>query len=220
MNRRVCSVFAVLLLVVGAASAQVVVSKPPDLGPYWAPLSPAGTQVYANSFVNPGPDAAPAVLGMWLLENSAPAPAVRFEVWAEAPGGGPDASAVLATTGTLTLPATATLSFFSAPVTGVPTTLTAGTRYFFVATCVGQPGTGSFRVGGHTQNSVVSDNGTFWYANDPAGVSFDGRALTPEMAIEVTLGQAGAAIPAAGPLGIAVLIAMIALAGALAIKRL
>lgn len=220
MTRKIVLVFCVLLLAGTSAFAQLIISKPADLGPYWQSLSPTGTYVYADSFVNSGPDAAPSVLGTWLLELVAPAPPIRFEVWAEAPGGGPDASAVLATTGTLTPPATGTLTFFPAPVIGTPSTLTSGTRYWFVATCVGEVGTGRYQTGGHTQNSVISDNGTFWYSNDAAGVNFDGRNLTPEMAFEVTLGQAaGEAIPTAGHLGIALLIAMVALAGALLIKR-
>jgi hypothetical protein len=220
MTRKIVLAFCVLLLAGSSAFAQLVISKPPDLGPQWQPLSPNGTYVYSDSFVNSGPDASPTVLGMWLLENTAPAPPVRFEVWAEAVGGGPDAGAVLATTGTLSPAGTGALNFFSAPVIGTPSVLSSGTRYWFVATCVGETGSGVYTVGGHTQNSVISDNGTFWYSNDSAGVNFDGQNLTPEMAFEVTLGPAGAeAIPTAGHLGIALLIAMIALAGALLIRR-
>jgi hypothetical protein len=221
MTRKIVLAFCMLLLAGSSAFAQLIISKPPDVGPYWHPLSPHSSYVYADSFVNSGPDTAPTVLGMWLQETLAPAPDVRFEVWAEAPGGGPDASAVLATTGTLSLPVTGVLTFFPAPVIGTPSTLTSGTRYWFVATCVGEAGTGEFTVAGHTQNSVISDNGTFWYSNDAAGVNFDGQNQLPEMAFEVTLGQAaaGEAIPTAGHLGIALLIAMVALAGALLIKR-
>ena len=97
----------------------------------------------------------------------------------------------------------------------------AGQRYWFVATCVGEAGTGDFTVGGHTQNSVYPDNGTFWYSNDPPGITFDGQNNTPEMAFEVTLDSfAAVSIPSSGPFGIALLIAMVALAGALLIKRI
>ena len=75
-------------------------------------------------------------------------------------------------------------------------------------------------MGGHTQNSVYPDNGTFWYSNDPPGIVFDGQNQTPEMAFEVTLEQFAAVnIPISGPWGIALLIAMVALAGALLIRR-
>jgi hypothetical protein len=222
MTRKVVLVFCALLLVGGSAFAQLLISKPPDMGEYWGSMSPTGgTYVYADSFVNSGPDAEPTVLGTWLLESVAPAPPIRFEVWGEAAGGGPDASAVLATTGTLSPAATGTLTFFSAPVTGTPSTLMAGQRYWFVATCVGEAGTGRYRTGGHTQNSVYSDNGTFWYSNDPAGIVFDGQNLTPEMPFEVTLGEFAAVnVPISGPWGIALLIAMVALAGALLVKRI
>jgi hypothetical protein len=222
MSRKIVPVFCVLLLAGSSAFAQLLISKPPDLGPFWQPLSPNGTYVYSDSFFNSSPEPmTPTVLGTWLQTTAVPPPNVRFEVWGEAAGGGPDASAVLATTGSLSLPVTATLAFFSAPVIGTPSALAAGQRYWFVATCVGEAGTGDFVTGGHTQNSVYADNGTFWYSNDPAGVSFDGQNNTPEMAFEVTLDQlTGVNIPTAGPWGIALLIAMVALAGALLIKRL
>jgi hypothetical protein len=40
---------------------------------------------------------------------------------------------------------------------------------------------GSYQAGGHTQNSVYNDDGTFWYSNDPAGVKLCPSKLTPEM---------------------------------------
>ena len=60
-----------------------------------------------------------------------------------------------------------------------------------------------------------------WYSNDPAGVAFDGQNLLPEMAFEVTLEQAILeAIPVTGPVGATLLIVLVALAGALLVKRL
>jgi len=50
--------------------------------------------------------------------------------------------------------------------------------------------------GGHTQNSIYPDYGTFWYSNDPSGLSFDGRGLTPEMAIYVAGGAGQVPEPA------------------------
>jgi hypothetical protein len=126
---------------------------------------------------------------------------------------------VRATTGTLSLPATGVLGFFFAPVAGTPAVLTAGSRYFVVATCVGETGAGSYLAGGHKQNSVISDNGTFWFSNDPAGITFIGQNLTPELAFEVTLVGAGKAIPVASPLGVVWLIVMVALSGALELNR-
>ena len=219
MTRKVVRSLCVLLLATGSAFAQLVITKPPNSGEI-AHLSPTGAYVYASSFLNSASeDTVPTVLGMWLRVSPAPAPPVRFEIWSEATGGGPDASAVLATTGTLSLPVTGSLTFFSAPVTGTPSALTAGVRYWFVATCVGETGPGAYSVGGHAQNSVYPDNGTFWLSHDPAGVIFSGNSR-PEMAFEVTLERLAAeAIPVAGPRGIALLIVMVALAGALLIKR-
>jgi len=221
MKRRVLLTVVLVVVWSGFASAQVVITKPPDLGDTWQPLSPdGGTYVYADSFELTGPDAAPTELGTWLLEVTAPAPPVRFEIWGEAVGGGPDAGNVLATTGTLSPAADGTLTFFSAPVIGTPAVLSSGTRYWFAATVVGESGTGEYRLGGHTQNSVYVDNGTFWYSNDPAGVSFDGQNLTPEIAFEVTLGASTAGIPTLGTWGVALMAMLLASAGVLAVRRL
>jgi hypothetical protein len=148
-----------------------------------------GTYVYADSFLAPS-NGLPTVLGTWLSDQGNPVTfPVRFEIWSATGGGGPDPTSVLATTGSIGPFTTAgSLNFFSAPVTGTFGTLSSGTRYFFVITAVGESGGGQYQVGGHTQNSVYQDNGTFWYSNDPAGVNFDGQNLTPEMAFSVTIG--------------------------------
>lgn len=196
---------AALALIVCAVSADTLIEKPPDQGPFWQPLSPnGGSYVYADCFIAPAaPDTLPLELGTWLQDLTAaggqppknsstggPAPLggtpdVRFEIWGDA--GGPDAGNVLATTGTLS-PLPVGLEFFSAPVLGGASDLTPGNLYWFAATVVGEAGTGSFQVGGHTQNSSFPDNCTFWFSNDPAGISFDGTNFVPEMAFSVNLG--------------------------------
>lgn len=165
------------------------VTKDPDLGAYWWPLHPTnGSYVYANSFVADA-DADVTDLGAWLLptDGAGTGSTVAFEVWGESPAGGPDAGNVIASTGLMDLGGGAgTLEYYS----GSPAfsgMLTAGTRYWFAISVVG--GTGSYwQTGGHSQNSQQLDNGTFWYSNDPAGVSFDGQGFTPELAFSVTTG--------------------------------
>ena len=168
--------------------------KDPDQGAFWNPLGPDGSYVYANTFV-PCNDGQVSELGTWLLSvNGAGAgPDIRFEVWGALdgdPANGPDASHVIASTGSLDIGGTDTLDFYSAP-TVYSGTLSSGETYFFVATCVGEAGApNDYQVGGHTQNSGgIIDNGTFWYSNDPLGIAFDGQGLTPEMAFKVTQGS-------------------------------
>lgn len=188
------------------ATALTTIEKPPDLGPFWQPLSPnGGTYVYSDCFVAPaGADIHVQALGTWLQElvsggvpegsatrpdfvpEGGSTPDVRFEIWGDA--GGPDAGNVLATTGTLS-PEPTGLELVTAPVQLGATPLTPGQVYWFAATVVGEQGTGAYQVGGHTQNSVYPDNCTFWYSNDPAGVNFDGQNLTPEMPFSVTLDE-------------------------------
>jgi hypothetical protein len=196
---------ALIALLAAPAVAQTTIEKPPDVGAYWWPLSPAGgTYVYADCFIAPaGPDIHIQSLGTWFSLNTSEEnvttneafageggspPTVRLEIWGDAPPG-PDAFEILATTGSLA-PNPVGLEFVEAPVLPGAVALTPGTRYWFAATVVGETGTGWYQVGGHTQNSVYPDNCTFWYSNDPAGIVFDGQNLTPEMAFSVTLDDA------------------------------
>jgi len=184
---------SLFLLLTTAVQAGSTVSKPADQGPNWAPINNSnGTYVYASSFISPESGSA-TTLGTYLRLSSGVSgfgPDIRFEVWGD--NNGPDAGNVLASTGSLTLVTDTNLTFFSAPVAIENQTLVNGVTYWFVATVVGETvATGSYQVGGHTQNSVCVDNGTFWYSNDRAGVSFDGQNLTPEMAFEVQINGGG-----------------------------
>lgn len=88
----------------------------------------------------------------------------------------------LATTAVLTDPGT-TLHLSSAAVL-LPAAITDGMRYWIVATTVGLgQGTDVYTLGGHVQNSIYNDDGTFWYSNEPDGLIFFGRQVTPELAI-------------------------------------
>ncbi len=197
---------AAVTMTAGTAVAGLI-EKPPDVGPWWNPLGPNGSYVYADSFV--ADETGPVdIIGTWLESLAGPGLGsdLAFEVWGSIggnPANGPDAFNVIASTGLFDFGGgTATLDFYSAG-TAFSGNLTAGTTYWFAATAIGgNPGDGPYRVGGHTQNSVYNDNGTFWYSNDPAGVNFDGQNLTPEMAFSVNIVPAPAAIAMFGIVGL------------------
>lgn len=185
-----------LILAAGssAAVAQTFITKSPDLGDFWNSLSPnGGSYVYANSFVAPNGDTLVTNLGTWLNAQGSDGSSIRFEIWGDA--GGPDASNVISTTGSLGAFNDSTLTYYGAPAT--PGVLVPGNLYWFTATVVGEAGTGFYNVGGHTQNSAYNDNGTFWFSNDANGIVFGGQGLTPEMAFSVTLTQVPAPASAA-----------------------
>jgi hypothetical protein len=172
----------VTLALASAAGADIV--KKPDLGNFWFPIDPNnGTYVYADSFV-PDHDCTVTDLGMWLDDLGSGGSKIRFEVWGDTGGFGPDASNVLSSTGSVSPATNAGLAYnqYSAS----PANLIGGNTYWFAATVVGEKGPGFWQTGGHTQNSDgIIDNGTFWYSNDPSGISFDGQNLTPEIAYAV-----------------------------------
>ena len=179
---------AVAMLMSGSAYATLI-TKSPDLGSYWWPLSAAGgTYVYSDSFVAPQSGVVTS-LGTWLdTQISDAATAVKFQVWGSVgnnAANGPDYANVLATTTGIS-GMSGPLSFYSG-ATPSSLLLTGGDTYWFSATVVGAAGNGQYQVGGHTQNSVYSDNGTFWFSNDKAGQNFDGQHLTPEMAFQVEM---------------------------------
>ena len=107
------------------------ITKAPDVGPFWVPLSSSGTYVYADSFVAPTTGTVSS-LGNWLLDlDGANTQEVIFDVVGTA-GGAPDMSNIIATTGVLDLSLTTTLDFYSAS-TSSSGTLTAGQTYFLAA---------------------------------------------------------------------------------------
>jgi hypothetical protein len=179
---------ALIVLAAGSvAAADTSITKTPDLGNFWNPLGNNGaTAVYADSFIAPnGADVVPVRLGTWLDDLGTGGTDLRFEIWGD--NNGPNPFDVLATTGTVS-PSTNGLTYVEAGVQNGAQALVPGQRYWYVSTAVGEAGSGYFQTGGHTQNSIYQDNGTFWYSNDPNGINFDGQNLTPEMAFSVTLG--------------------------------
>jgi hypothetical protein len=195
----------------------VEITKTPDLGTFWNPLSPAGgTYVYANSFVAPVTGAVTS-LGLWMntmVEDATTA--VTLQVWGGTIVDGPDYAQVLASTagvsgmsGPLALYTASTIS---------SSVLTAGQTYWFAATAVGASGSGRYQVGGHTPNSIYVDNGTFWYSNNPSGQTFDGQRLVPEMAFKVVMGE-GNAVPDGGATALLLALPALALVGNAARRR-
>jgi hypothetical protein len=183
--RVLCVFFATLATV---SAGVIIIDKVPDQSAYWHPLSGSGTYVYADSFVfTGGPTDVATTLGIYLLMEtpSAVGSSIRFELWGDN-GNSPDSTAVLGVTGYFQ-DAGPSLHLATANLV-TPVTLLAGSRYWVIGSAVGQTDQGSYQVGGHTQNSIYSDNGTFWYSNDPNGISFGGEALLPEMAIYVAGG--------------------------------
>lgn len=185
MNRAVKQIVLMLAGVLGAAvpaSADIIVDKAPDLGAYWFSLSGGGSYVYADSFVFTGSTGTlMQSVGIYMLKISGgPGSLFRFEVYGDN-GGAPDPTNVLGITGYLRDPSDA-LSLVTNNLIS-PVSLSNGERYWIAGSTVGQPNEGEYQVGGHSQNSIYNDNGTFWYSNDSAGQSFDGAELTPEMAI-------------------------------------
>ena len=192
-------VSAVGVLALGAftaeiATADLLISKRPDFGPFWQPIGNSGTYVYADCFIAPaGPNNMVSTLGSWLQPLGAPNSIVRFEIWGD--GNGPNCGAVLAATASFSTNQ-AGLNLHTHPVVSGGGPLTAGVRYWFVITAVnqGNPTLQPYQTGGHTQNSVYQDNCTFWYSNAPDGCAMDGQSLTPEMAFEALLTPGATAV--------------------------
>jgi len=149
----------------------------------------------ANSFIMTE-NGAVTHLGFWVIDWTG-SPDLKLQVYGsigDNPANGPDSTAVLTTTAMIPGLSYTTMTLVETAVLGGGTPLTAGQTYWFGATNVGLGGSGSYQTFGHTQNSVYSDNGTFWYSNAADGINFYGQNNTPEMAFRVTYNP----IPAPG----------------------
>jgi hypothetical protein len=197
MEKRMKNIVCLLVcLFVGSANAGLI-TKSPDLGDFWNPLSSSGTYIYANSFVADSNGIA-TDLGIWLNGGSSDFVMQIFGSLGGDPSNGPDSSNVLATTSVISGLNFSSLTYFEQSTLSGALNLIANETYWFAASTVGLGGSGSFTVGGHTQNSGgIIDNGTFWYSNDVTGVGFDGRSLTPEMAFTVNIDSASVPEPSA-----------------------
>jgi hypothetical protein len=170
--------------------AYVVVDKTPDIGAFWQPLSAptAGTEVYTNSFIFTGNtgDAA-TVAGTYMRSLSGGVP-TTFQFLLLADNANSPSNSILASSA-FTSTGSANLTLVTGALSA--NSLVNGTRYWIaLSTWGGDGASGSYQVGGHTQNSIYNDNGTFWYSNADTGFGgpYDGQRLTPEMAIYVEAG--------------------------------
>lgn len=201
MRMRLLVGAALLAGVIGTTPAMAVtITKSPDLGRYWQPLSSGGNFVYADSFIAPISGVV-SNLGTWFLNGGSQ---YRLQVLADAGVAGPDGSSILAQTavqqGTYSELTYVNFSPLSSAL------LVGGQKYWFAASTVGLGGGGSYTVGGHTQNSGgINDDGTFWYSNDPAGLAFDGRGQTPEMAFTVDVTAVAPGVPEPATWGMMIL---------------
>ncbi|HRQ73688.1 MAG TPA: PEP-CTERM sorting domain-containing protein [Phycisphaerales bacterium] len=203
--KKMIALAALAGLATSAAATSIV--KPPDIGPWWHPIDgDNGTYVYASDFVLTGTDTKVDRMGTWLSLIWGGTQNIRFEVWGDTGGFGPNPNDVLASTGSIHPAVGVNLDYHEAPA-AFSANLVPGSRYWFIATVVSEGGGGGYQTGGHTQNSVYNDNGTFWYSNDPAGMFFDGQNLTPQMAFAVHM------VPAPGAL------ALMGLGGLVAARR-
>jgi len=95
MNFKTAILAAAGMICMGSmpAAAQTV-TKSPDLGTYWHPLSSTGTYVYADSFVAPA-NGTVSDIGTWLSGGSSQ---YVLEILADTGGSGPNGASVLAQT--------------------------------------------------------------------------------------------------------------------------
>jgi len=166
-----------------------IVNNAPDLGSFWNPLSGGGTYVYTNSFVYSGPTGVLMdTVGVYLrnITNNAGS-AFRFEVYADN-SGAPDPTNVLGVTAYQQVSNTTLALVTDSLLNPIP--LVNGATYWIAASAVGQADQGDYQVGGFS-----GGGGSFWYSNDPTGLTFDGRNLQPQMAIFASGSPAAAAVP-------------------------
>lgn len=181
MNRFTIS--AVTALALGTVAQAWVLDKTPDLGDFWYPLGlEPDTTIYVNSFVFNGAstDVTLNKLGIHLRAPDGRGDELRYFLLKDA-GNAPSATILSSGIGTV---ATSSPDLFLLKQDMEQIELTPGARYWVAAQAQDNSGL-YYQVGGHTQNSVQSDDGTFWYSNYNDFGDYDGQGLTPEMAIYV-----------------------------------
>jgi hypothetical protein len=184
-----------------AGASAWTLDKVPDIGPWWNPLGPTGTPIYANSFIFSGGVGEETIVTAGLyLRTDGSGPDVQMLLLAD--GGNAPTSTILSTSVGTVSTLSNTLTLVTAAMS--PYAMTAGQRYWLAARS--ETGDGTYQTGGHTQNSIYADNGTFWYSNANDLNNWDGQGLTPEMAIYVDTVPEPATI-AAFALGLGVLVA-------------
>lgn len=184
----------------GAASAiadTVLVDKAPDYGGgfLWRFLdgNPNGTYIYANSF-QLSTSANATTLGTYILNmgtTGQPGTQFRYELWSDTGGSGPNPAGVLGVTAEHNVTST-TMVLDTMPLL-TPVTLTAGVRYWVIASTIGQTANGRYGFGAHAYNPVTYDGGSFVFSQSPTGFGIDGGGA-PELAIYVA-GTGISAVP-------------------------
>jgi hypothetical protein len=202
------------LLIIGAlafaanARADVTFGENPQLplSPYWNPLSPHGTYVYADSFIAPTAGSVLS-LGAWLnTQTYDPTTSIKFQLLGSIGGNylsGPDINNVIATTGAIS-GMNGSAAFYSGSVSSG--SIVAGNVYWFAMDAIGGGGNGSYQTVLPAGN--FDNFGSFWYSNNPNGSSFDGSNLQPEFAFQV---KVGSAVPDSGSTGILMVFGLAAL---------
>lgn len=177
--------------------------KTPDQGNFWFPLGEGGTPIYANSFIFNGAPADNVLSKLGVhIRNSGTGAGQDLRFYLLADGTNNPTPTVLSTSLFDVQTNSDVLVLLTADMGA--TNLTVGQRYWVAIE--GQGGGEVYQVGGHTQNSVQNDDGTFWFSNPGDFGNWDGQALTPEMAIYVETVPEPATMIALGA-GIAALVA-------------
>jgi hypothetical protein len=172
-------VFGVLA---AASQAYLVVDKAPNTSG-WLPLGLNGTPIYANSFIFSGTTGDVATkLGGYVQWNGNGNTPQTFQFLLLADGGNAPTSTILASSA-YTSSANLNMTLVTEDVTS--SALVNGNRYWVALSCVGGSGDDFYIMGGHTQNSVYNDNGTFWFSNPGDLNNWDGQGFTPEVGIYV-----------------------------------
>ena len=199
-----------LIAAIAAASTSSfawVMDKVADQGNFWFPLGIGGTPIYTNSFVFGG--GGPEILttaGVRLDSFGQVGQDLLYFLMADSGGNSPSSTVLSVSVGTVQSSVNG-LTLVTAAMT--PTVMTPGIRYWLAAQGQGN-NTNIYQTGGHTQNSIYVDNGTFWYSNANDFNNYDGQALTPEMSIYIE----SAPVPEPGTI-----LALCAGVGALAARR-
>ncbi len=190
MVRGLMTVVLLATMLAASPATAAVLTKSPNLSPYWADLGYGATKVYADSFVAPNSGTV-NLLGTWLLDLTTSC-SLTFQVYGSIGGvaaNGPDLSNVYATTAVETGLAHHNTHLLSVLASCRRHSIDWRKHLLVRRRAIRASSGGYYEMGEHTQNSGgITDNGTFWYSNTPP--TFDGTNKLPEIAFSV-----GVAIP-------------------------